>query len=1736
VQPVRVDQGDVRGVRAKMSSDATAGSFGDVGLPRLLSRTAPAITKSPRNLRLKQVPSTPPKRRTEPSIFAEVNQEEVGNVLQRLSSIRQLAGDAQVLRHKEGREQNMRSLVLSQLYSLLLEEAEFKPCAVQQRNVVAMLEGTRLNHTEVTFFTTDDAKRSLVPGPSASMKDAINHPNRIAGRLQVTSELLSRMFSQVATQQLQEIVNKSREYLTFKQTTYQMRAVEEGDAKGLGCLMRNASGIAIYKQFLLVTDAVKHCIWRVDTSRLTSQGVHEVRLFAGQEKESGSQDGALLDARFWCPTGIAVCDAVEQAFVCDTYNNCIRQVDLKAGTVLTLNFMSDPETKQLNAASFVHPKGICVIHGDRRMFVDIDCCQRRHQEELTSHSEKQQSKQRCAEEAESEWCSLDRSRSSFATSSTSSTGSTSGFGSSSEDNARGSGSSSGAVSSSSGFDSTSSEGDEWTNPGQLHSASYPSQRAGVADRSAVSTKISDGLATQEATTKYVIFNSSAGDDVLLLEGYSSRSHLVQQQPSPSSSFTSSGGGGACDLRSMAQARAAAAAKPDENSIGQLEPFRDFRLAVTCDHCVWYLDTSSMSARAIAGSALQSGYCDASIGSRARFSSPKGLVCIRSALFVADYWNNVLRCVNLYTTEVDTVVDFFPEGPMAMCVSDSGVLYVLDSENIHYCQILSIMATRYTGNSTVNTPMPFDQKQRPDNVACFSPQMRSNGSVARSERSCATRKTEVWDSIKRKSVLDPHGGVEDVSTMDPLSSEFRSRLQVHLREAANEQSGVAAPQSKRKKKKKKKKRRRKKRRREKQDMPHVEEVLGTNPSTTTASCGVLHEVSQEDEAKDSGRLQLPVRELLEPKSVGEPDAPVDDAAQESHQRALASALQEQLSKLTPFGVPKRGSLLCVDAALCSESGAMSPSSPKTRRAKSPGGFRSPARMKSPSGKSQCASPRSPRSPAAEKQTTYAPLTLSDLGIGETRLPRSRSGSVCVPDVPPSKSGHRGSLPFDAAMRMLPVFEKQSTSGTHGLTAMPLVSRELGGHSRHLAAASDSSSYDSGTIMVSGGKALYRSASMQWSEQKQPLSSGSRRPSMQANEDVAMYSDIEERGVITMQGQDEDGKMVMFIDSTRLLDRSCTNSPSAYRSDSRRSSVWSDRSSQCDAQNAQGDFSRRISIGGNSRRTSVAVSGIGSLAGFNRRGSMGIDDSSRRSSLSGFSVLGVDRRSSLTKRGSMSMRRDSHTVGAQSAARRLSEGGLLDRRGSHSMKPRGSVDGLGGFLDRRGSSYLAGKRASGLQIMPTIMAEEFGDVDEDAEDDDSVPSLAEGDEEDEESDADEKEDEKSGSDEESDRSLDVSSAKSSRTGAKSAELGAASIVLWDTEGTNVDITAGGDDRETVVGKQELHAPEASGLNIMVLSQVPFTRDIDASVLAQVAARQSAANSCAAISGINVVADGGSVPAVEHRPAADAGIIGSFGIRIPTSPDASDRDWRRTTILSSCAGTTVIDYKALAKLSSRGTSACGRWRSLPLPEPLSSALRGDGGRKYPNTPLSIAWYECGDECSVFVGLASVPNLLKIIPPKHQEPESGGRFSVLPVDSQRLLLVDESSHQLWLVSLPSRTRRLLAGSGKCGYVDGPLEICRMNSPCSAALDPHTHDIYVADRGNHVIRKINLSSGLMSTVAGSGVQGNRDSPDRWKQALDSPFEVSFSEPHSLIISCADNSVRSLNLRTGHLHTLLVGS
>jgi len=62
------------------------------------------------------------------------------------------------------------------------------------------------------------------------------------------------------------------------------------------------------------------------------------------------------------------------------------------------------------------------------------------------------------------------------------------------------------------------------------------------------------------------------------------------------------------------------------------------------------------------------------------------------------------------------------------------------------------------------------------------------------------------------------------------------------------------------------------------------------------------------------------------------------------------------------------------------------------------------------------------------------------------------------------------------------------------------------------------------------------------------------------------------------------------------------------------------------------------------------------------------------------------------------------------------------------------------------------------------------------------------------------------------------------------------------------------------------------------------------------------------------------------------------------------------------------------------------------------------------------------------------------------------------------------------------VAGTGKEGYADGPHDVAQFNRPHSIAIDDKTNTLYVADIGNHRIRAINLEDGprRVSTVAGT--------------------------------------------------------
>ena len=82
--------------------------------------------------------------------------------------------------------------------------------------------------------------------------------------------------------------------------------------------------------------------------------------------------------------------------------------------------------------------------------------------------------------------------------------------------------------------------------------------------------------------------------------------------------------------------------------------------------------------------------------------------------------------------------------------------------------------------------------------------------------------------------------------------------------------------------------------------------------------------------------------------------------------------------------------------------------------------------------------------------------------------------------------------------------------------------------------------------------------------------------------------------------------------------------------------------------------------------------------------------------------------------------------------------------------------------------------------------------------------------------------------------------------------------------------------------------------------------------------------------------------------------------------------------------------------------------------------------------------------------------------------------------------------------------GSGERGFADGPAATARFHSSRGMAFDAEAGRLYVADAGNHAIREVDIDTGDVATVAGTGVLGDELTGGRVgsAQALQWPLDV----------------------------------
>ena len=137
-----------------------------------------------------------------------------------------------------------------------------------------------------------------------------------------------------------------------------------------------------------------------------------------------------------------------------------------------------------------------------------------------------------------------------------------------------------------------------------------------------------------------------------------------------------------------------------------------------------------------------------------------------------------------------------------------------------------------------------------------------------------------------------------------------------------------------------------------------------------------------------------------------------------------------------------------------------------------------------------------------------------------------------------------------------------------------------------------------------------------------------------------------------------------------------------------------------------------------------------------------------------------------------------------------------------------------------------------------------------------------------------------------------------------------------------------------------------------------------------------------------------------------------------------------------------------------------------------------------------------------------------------------------------------LYFSSLEQKVRRVdlttgnittVAGTGVIGYSGdgGPAKQATLHAPQRLAIDS-VGNIYVADSGNNAIRRIDATSGVITTVAGTGTAGSTgDGGPATSARLYHPRGLALEGDRTLYIADSDiHRVRLLDLTTGVIYHL----
>lgn len=151
------------------------------------------------------------------------------------------------------------------------------------------------------------------------------------------------------------------------------------------------------------------------------------------------------------------------------------------------------------------------------------------------------------------------------------------------------------------------------------------------------------------------------------------------------------------------------------------------------------------------------------------------------------------------------------------------------------------------------------------------------------------------------------------------------------------------------------------------------------------------------------------------------------------------------------------------------------------------------------------------------------------------------------------------------------------------------------------------------------------------------------------------------------------------------------------------------------------------------------------------------------------------------------------------------------------------------------------------------------------------------------------------------------------------------------------------------------------------------------------------------------------------------------------------------------------------------------------------------------------------------------------------GGPFNVVFDKQGNLYVSVNGDSNVKKVDFSTGKVTVIAGSGEVGFSGdgGQATAAKLANPTGLALDGN--NLYISDSGNERIRKVNLSTGIISTIAGTGEKGFlSDEDDASKAQLANPLGLTVDNSGNLyFVDRGNNMVRKITTSTGKISTVV---